>query len=150
MSDAGGGGAGGGRRAGTAAGDAELEARALAIQPRAYAPYSKFRVGAAVRVSGAVYEGVNVENASFPLTVCAERNAIAAAMCAGGRALEAVAVCSDASPPSSPCGGCRQVLLEFAADPAAVTVTAVNPQGERRSWTLAELIPFGFSGRELP
>jgi cytidine deaminase len=143
-------GAGGGGGAGAAAGDAELEARALAIQPRAYAPYSKFRVGAAVRVSGAVYDGVNVENASFPLTVCAERNAITAAVCAGGRALEAVAVCSDASPPSSPCGGCRQVLLEFAADPAAVTVTAVNPQGERRSWTLAELIPFGFSGRELP
>lgn len=130
--------------------DAELEARARAVQPRAYAPYSKFRVGAAVRVSGAIHEGVNVENASYPLTVCAERNAIAAAVCAGDRALEAVAVCSDASPPSSPCGGCRQVLLEFAADPAAVTVTAVNPQGERRSWTLAELIPFGFSGRELP
>jgi len=130
--------------------DAELEARALAVQSRAYAPYSKFRVGAAVRVSGAIHEGVNVENASYPLTVCAERNAIAAALSAGGRTLEAVAVSSDASPPSSPCGGCRQVMLEFAADPAAVTVTAVNPQGERRSWTLAELIPFGFSGRELP
>ena len=120
------------------------------MQPRAYAPSSRFRVGAAVRMSGATYEGVNVENASFPLTVCAERNAIAAAVREGARQLEAVAVCSDASPPAAPCGGCRQVLLEFAADPAAVTVTAINPQGERRSWTLAELIPHGFSGRELP
>lgn len=128
----------------------ELAARAIAVQPRAYAPYSRFRVGAAVRVSGATYEGVNVENASYPLSVCAERNAIAAAVTGGGRVLEAIAVCSDASPPSSPCGGCRQVLLELAPDPAAVTVVAVNPRGERRSWTLAELIPDGFSGRELP
>jgi cytidine deaminase len=69
---------------------------------------------------------------------------------AGKRDLEAVAVSTNASPPSSPCGACRQVLLEFAADPEAVTVTAVNPAGERRSWTLAQLIPDGFSGRELP
>lgn len=131
-------------------GDGELEALALAVQPRAYAPYSKFRVGAAVRMSGKAYGGVNVESASYPLTVCAERNAIAAAVLDGARELEAVAVCSDASPPSSPCGGCRQVLLELAADPAAVTVTAINPRGERRAWTLAELIPHGFSGRELP
>ena len=64
--------------------------------------------------------------------------------------MQAVAVCTDASPPSSPCGGCRQVLIEFANDPERVTVTAINPQGERRSWTLAQLIPDGFSGRELP
>ena len=132
------------------AGDPELEARAREVQPRAYAPYSRFPVGAAVRVSGAIYTGVNVENASYPLTVCAERNAIAAAVGAGARALEAVAVCSNASPPSSPCGGCRQVLLELAPDPAAVTVTAINARGERRSWTLAELLPHSFSGRELP
>jgi cytidine deaminase len=128
----------------------ELEARARAIQPRAHAPYSKFPVGAALRADGAIYEGVNVENASFPLTVCAERNAIAAAVCGGARRLEAVAVCSNASPPAAPCGGCRQVLLELADDPAQVPVVAINPQGERRAWTLAELIPHGFSGRELP
>lgn len=130
--------------------DRELEERARAAQPLAYAPYSKFPVGAVVRMGGKTYEGVNVECASFPLTVCAERNAIAAAIRDGARRLDAIAVCSNASPPSSPCGGCRQVMLEFAADPATVTVTAVNPQGERRSWTLAELIPAGFSGRELP
>lgn len=127
-----------------------LEARALEAQRKAYAPYSKFRVGAALQVSGQVFEGANVENASYGLAVCAERTAVFAAVLAGAHRLEAVAVCTDASPPSSPCGACRQVLLEFAPDPAAVTVTAVNPQGERRTWTLAELIPDGFSGRELP
>jgi cytidine deaminase len=132
------------------AGSDELEAEARAVQPRAYAPYSEFPVGAAVRMGGKVYTGVNVESASFPLTVCAERNAIAAGAGDGARRLEAVAVCSNASPPAAPCGGCRQVLLEFAPDPAEVTVIAVNPQGERRSWTLAELIPFGFRGGELP
>jgi cytidine deaminase len=128
----------------------ELEARALAAQRTAYAPYSRFRVGAAIEMSGQVFDGANVENASYGLGVCAERVAVFAAVIAGARELAAVAVCTDASPPSSPCGACRQVLLEFAPDPAAVTVTAINPRGERRSWTLAELIPDGFSGRELP
>lgn len=127
-----------------------LEARALEAQRKAYAPYSKFRVGAALQVNGQVFEGANIENASYGLAVCAERTAVFAAVLAGAHRLEAVAVCTDASPPSSPCGACRQVLLEFAPDPAAVTVTAVNPKGERRTWTLAELIPDGFSGRELP
>jgi len=129
---------------------AALEARALAAQGRAYAPYSKFRVGAAVLVSGETFDGANVENASYGLGVCAERIAMFAAVIAGAHQLEAVAVCTDASPPSAPCGACRQVLLEFAPDPFAVTVTAVNPRGERRTWTLAALIPDGFSGRELP
>ena len=130
--------------------DPALEARACDAQRRAYAPYSKFRVGAAVQVSGKIYTGVNVESASFPLTVCAERNAIAAAIVDGARELEAIAVCTDAWPPAAPCGGCRQVLLEFAQDPSAVMVTAINGKGERRSWTLAQLIPDGFNGRELP
>jgi len=128
----------------------DLVARAIAAQAKAYAPYSKFNVGAAIVMDGQVFEGANVENASYPLAVCAERTAISAAVVAGARTLEAVAVCTSASPPSSPCGACRQVLLEFAADPAKVIVTAVNPAGEHRSWTLAELIPDGFSGRELP
>lgn len=128
----------------------DLEARAVAVQQRAYAPYSNFKVGAAVAMDGAIYDGVNVESASYPLSVCAERNAIAAGVAAGARHLEVVVVCTDASPPSSPCGGCRQVLREFAAEPANVTVIAINPQGERRTWTLAELLPDSFSGRELP
>ena len=128
----------------------ELEARALALQQRAYAPYSKFRVGAAVRADGRVFEGANVENASYGLAICAERTAMFAAVLAGCRQLEEVVVCTDVSPPSSPCGACRQVLAEFAPDPARVTVTAINTAGERRSWTLAQLLPDSFSGRELP
>jgi cytidine deaminase len=128
----------------------ELEARATAARQRAYAPYSNFKVGAAVQMDGVIYEGVNVESASYPLSVCAERNAIAAGVAAGARQLEVVAVCTDASPPSSPCGGCRQVLREFTDDPAAVQIIAINSQGERRTWTLAELLPDSFSGRELP
>ena len=130
--------------------DAALEAAAQNAQRRAHAPYSRFRVGAAVRAAGEIFEGANIENASYPLAICAERTAVFAAVLSGAHRLEAVVVCSDASPPSSPCGACRQVLLEFAPDPTAVTVTAINPRGERRSWTLAELIPDGFSGKELP
>jgi cytidine deaminase len=99
---------------------------------------------------GAIFDGVNVENASYPLSVCAERNAIAAAVNGGALELEAVAVCTDASPPSSPCGGCRQVLRELAKDPSKVTITSVNNKGERRSWTLEQLLPDSFSGEELP
>ena len=129
----------------------ELYRRTLELKERAYAPYSNFHVGAVLRArDGTLFEGVNVENASYPVCVCAERNAIAAAVYAGVRELEAVAVCTDASPPSSPCGACRQVLAEFAKNPANVTVVAVNTKGEHRSWTLAQLLPDGFSGRELP
>ena len=128
----------------------DLEARAKAAQQRAYAPYSKFKVGAALRANGQTFEGANIENASFSMTICAERTAMSAAVLAGALALEEVAVCTDASPPSSPCGACRQFLSEFAADPRAVRVTATNPAGERRTWTLAELLPDNFTGRELP
>jgi cytidine deaminase len=128
----------------------DLEAKALAALRRAYAPYSKFHVGAAVQMSGQTYDGANIENASYGLAICAERTAIFAAVNAGSTRLEAVAVCSESSPPASPCGACRQVLWEFAADPAAVTVVAFNRGGERRSWTLAQLLPDGFSGKELP
>jgi len=128
----------------------DLEAAALAAKAHAYAPYSKFQVGAAIRVDGEMFTGVNVENASYPLSVCAERNAIAAAIGAGKHHLEEVAVATDASPPSAPCGGCRQVLREFAADPDDVVITAINPQGERRAWTLGQLLPDSFTGSELP
>jgi cytidine deaminase len=127
-----------------------LEDRARAVQPRAYAPYSKFNVGAAIETDAGVFEGVNVESASDPLSVCAERNAIAAAVLGGAKEIRRVVVVTDASPPSAPCGGCRQVLLELAPDPVKVTVVAINGIGERREWTLAQLIPDGFSGRELP
>jgi cytidine deaminase len=127
---------------------------ARAVQANAYAPYSKFKVGAAIVMSGGgdtrYFTGVNVEYASYPLSVCAERNAIAAAVAAGATELQSVCVYTDASPPSAPCGGCRQVLSEFAPFPHSVRVVAVNSKGETRSWTLAQLLPDAFSGKELP
>ena len=128
---------------------AELEQRAAKARQRAYAPYSKFRVGAAVKMSGRTYAAANVENASYGLSVCAERNAVAAAVVAGATRLEAVAVSSDASPPSAPCGACRHFLMEFATDPASVAVIAINPAGERRQFTLAQLLPANFSAKDL-
>jgi cytidine deaminase len=129
---------------------ADLVALASEAQKSAYAPYSKFHVGAAVRVSGQNYSGPNVENASYGLSMCAERTAMFTAVRAGSQSLEEVVVITNASPPSSPCGACRQVLFEFAKDASAVVVTAINPQGEQRSWTLAQLLPDGFKGDELP
>lgn len=128
----------------------DLVALATEAQEAAYAPYSKFHVGAALRASGQLYSGANVENASYGLSMCAERSAMFAAVRAGSQSLEEVVVITDASPPSSPCGACRQVLFEFAKDASTVLVTAINPQGERRSWTLAQLLPDGFKGDELP
>lgn len=129
---------------------AALEAAASEIRLRAYAPYSRFLVGAALAGGGQIFVGANVENASFGLTLCAERAAVVGAVAHGVTKLEAVVVCTVASPPSSPCGACRQVLREFAADPATFRVVATNPRGERREWTLAELLPDSFSGAELP
>ncbi len=128
----------------------DLVAKAIEAMRGAYAPYSKFTVGAALRVSGRTFTGANVENASYGLSMCAERTTMFHAASHGALELEEVVVCTEASPPSSPCGACRQVLYEFAADPTKVIVTSVNPAGEHRSWTLAELLPDGFNGRELP
>jgi len=133
----------------TSSDDRELIAAATEAQTRAYAPYSGFRVGAAVRADGRIYRGANVENATYGLSVCAERNAVIAAVLDGHPAIEAIAVVSDASPPASPCGMCRQTLLEFAGDPARVRVIAINHAGETAEWTVAELIPDGFTGAGL-
>jgi cytidine deaminase len=128
----------------------DLIRRALDVRARAYAPYSRFQVGAALAAGGHVFEGANVENAAYPLATCAERAAVVAAASAGAREIDAIAVATASSPPSSPCGACRQILYELAPDPHKVRVVAVNPAGERREWTLAELLPDGFTGRELP
>ena len=128
---------------------AELMKEAAQIQARAHAPYSKFRVGAAVRAGGVVFAGANIENASYGLCVCAERTAVFAAVLAGHRTIDLVAVYTDVAPPSSPCGACRQVLAEF-ADPGGVRVVAFNRDGVRREWTLEHLLPDAFSGKELP
>ena len=127
---------------------AELWRVALDARAHAYAPYSHFRVGAAVRTAdGRVFAGSNVENASYGLSVCAERAAVVAAVNAGARELVAVAVATGASPPAGPCGMCRQTLAEFALD---LPVTLVNDRGERIDTTLATLLPLAFHGDALP
>lgn len=127
-----------------------LERAAREAQARAYAPYSGFKVGAALLTSsGEIFTGANVENASYGLTVCAERTACIAAALAGHRDIRAICVVTDASPPASPCGMCRQTLLEFTPDPTKVRVIAVGPDGKPAEWTVAELIPHGFTGKQL-
>ena len=119
----------------------------------AYAPYSRFQVGAAVLASsGKVYSGANVENSSYGATVCAERNAIFAAVNAGERKLVAIAVCggkdgvvTDYCPP---CGVCRQVMREF-CDPDEFKVLVVKSADEYRAFTLAELLPESFGPEAL-
>ena len=105
---------------------------------RAHAPYSGFRVGAALRTRrGEIVTGCNVENASYGLTICAERAAVCAAVAAGARSLRRAVVVTDIDPPAAPCGACRQVLSEFGPD---LTVTAVGPR-QSVSWTMGELLP---------
>jgi cytidine deaminase len=121
----------------------ELIAAALAARRRAYAPYSRFTVGAAVRGrDGSVFSGCNVENASFGATVCAERNAVAAAVVGGVKTFRAVAIVTGTSPPSPPCGLCRQVLAEFSP---RMAVLLCNPRGEVVRIRLDRLLPMGFS-----
>ena len=129
--------------------DEELMARAIAAKAWAYAPYSRFAVGAAVAAGDRAWAGANVENASYGLALCAERSAVARAVFDGVRALEAVAVASDISPPAAPCGMCLQTLAEFSPDPARVRVLLGNPRGERRAFTLAQLLPHGFRPVDL-
>ena len=120
---------------------------ARAARRRAYAPYSRFRVGAAVRAGGQVFQGANVENASYGLTLCAERAAVAAAAVAGKRRVEAIAVASGTSPPTPPCGMCLQALAEFAGP--GVPVALGGRRGEVVRTTLGELLPRAFSKRYL-
>jgi cytidine deaminase len=121
------------------------------VRERAYAPYSKYRVGSAVLGDdGRVYVGANVENASYGLSICAERNAVSAAVLGGARHIVACAVVTESEPPAAPCGMCRQTLMEFAPkDPKDVRVTLVNPAGARRSTTLGDLLPMAFRPEDL-
>lgn len=121
---------------------ADLLAAAWQIRGRAYAPYSRFKVGAAVLgTTGRIYCGCNVENASFGLTVCAERVAVFQAVAAGERELTALAVVSDAPVPAMPCGACRQVMAEFGIE----LVVAANLAGQYRCIRLSDLLPQAFS-----
>ncbi|HEX4456503.1 MAG TPA: cytidine deaminase [Polyangia bacterium] len=126
----------------------DLIEAARRVRENAHAPYSRYKVGAAVRTaSGKVFVGANVENASYGLALCAERSAIAAAIAAGETRLAAVAVITASSPPAAPCGMCRQVLAEFAADDLPVAL--VNDAGERSDTTLGALLPHAFRQNDL-
>ena len=122
--------------------DRELLEAALVARERAYAPYSKFLVGAAVRAaSGKIYTGCNIENASYGLTVCAERNALFSAVGAGEREFTALCVVGDTEAPISPFGACRQVMAEFKVP----RIILANLKGDMKEYTLEELLPYGFS-----
>jgi cytidine deaminase len=120
---------------------ADLLTAARAAWRRAYAPYSGFHVGAALRdAEGRVHAGANVENTSYGLSRCAEQSAVQAMATAGGRSFDVVVVVAAADPPATPCGACRQVLYEFGPD---ATVFLVNDEGAWRS-SVAGLLPAGF------
>jgi cytidine deaminase len=124
----------------------DLVTAARSAMDRAYAPYSGFRVGAAIWAGGQVFTGQNIENASYPVSVCAERNAVGRMIDAGVRAIEAVAVVTAAEEPTPPCGACRQVLWEFGPE---CTVTCQTVGGHRETWALADLLPHAFGPRDL-
>jgi cytidine deaminase len=127
----------------------ELFDAARTAQLRAYAPYSRFRVGAAVRSSsGAVYAGCNVENAAYPQGWCAECSALAVMVSAGEREVVEVLVIADGDQLSTCCGGCRQKLREFA--PLTTKVHCCGEEGLRRTFTLDELLPVSFGPEHLP
>lgn len=124
-----------------------LVAAAVAVKPRAYAPYSGFFVGSALLTRGGRHHlGVNVENASYPVGSCAERNAIGAAVTAGDADCVAVAVATDADTPVMPCGMCSQALFELNPD---LQVIAVDRHGHRKEARVRELLPFAYQGEGL-
>jgi cytidine deaminase len=121
---------------------------AARVRENAYAPYSKFKVGAAIRAeSGRVHLGVNVENAAFPEGTCAEAGAIAAMIAAGDTRIAEIAVIADSPRPVPPCGGCRQKLAEFAG--ATCRVTLATTRGEAERTTVASCCPGAFEQGDM-
>lgn len=136
------------RTAGPVPDAAELLRHAREVRERAYAPYSRFRVGAVVvTADGRRFEGVNVENASYRLTSCAEQSAIAAMASSGVRGpIAVVAVIADGDEPCTPCGACRQTIMEFGPD---AVIHAGGGGGRTLTTTIAELLPHSFGAARL-
>lgn len=128
------------------AADALTDAALVAME-NAYAPYSQFRVGAALRATGgAIAVGCNVENSAFPAGICAERAALASAVAHGQRTFDLLVVATEAVEPTPPCGLCRQALVEFAP---SLSIESVTTSGKRASWTLRELLAQPFTPASL-
>ena len=126
----------------------DLLAAATAVRLNAHAPYSRFKVGAAIRAaSGTVYSGCNVENVAYPEGTCAEAGAIAAMVAAGDTVIAEVLVIADCPSPVPPCGGCRQKLAEFAAPDVRVTLCTTD--GATKVMTVADLLPGSFSAAHM-
>ena len=126
----------------------ELKQAAVAMLDRAYCPYSHFPVGAAVECAdGSVYTGCNVENAVYPAGICAERNAMFHAAAEGHTDFVRIVIAGRSEDYCVPCGICRQVMQEFASE---LEVICLNGAGEAKTFTLKELLPYGFDGRWLP
>jgi cytidine deaminase len=126
-----------------------LIAAALAARANAYAPYSRFAVGAAIRAEdGTLHAGANVENAAYPQTQCAEATAIGAMISAGGRRIAEMVVLAEGETLCTPCGGCRQRIREFADRDTPIHLC--GPEGVRRTVTLGELLPLSFGPDNLP
>jgi cytidine deaminase len=125
----------------------ELLAAALAARQHAHAPYSRFLVGAALEDStGRIHTGCNIENATYGLTLCAERVAVFKAMSEGVREFRRIAVAADTETLTPPCGACRQILWEFCGD---IEITLVNPRGKSETLRMKELFPRAFDASFL-
>lgn len=124
-----------------------LEA-ALAVRERAYVPYSRFKVGAAIRAgSGVIYPGCNVENVAYPEGTCAEAGAIAAMIAGGDTRIAEIVVVADSETPTTPCGGCRQKIREFAGPEARITMATLD--GSAMTMTMTDLLPGAFGPEHM-
>ncbi len=125
-----------------------LRDAAFAAMENAYAPYSRFRVGAALRTStGAIVSGCNVENVAYGEALCAERVAVAAAVAQGMKDFEEIAIASESDDPAPPCGSCRQTMSEFAPE---LRVISYAKNGRQATWRLSDLLPEAFALNHLP
>ncbi|SDF62027.1 cytidine deaminase [Sulfitobacter delicatus] len=126
----------------------DLREAAVKVRENAHAPYSEFKVGAAIRTaSGAVFSGCNVENIAYPQGTCAEAGAIAAMVAAGEREIAEVYVVAGSDLPVTPCGGCRQKLAEFGGGDVTVVMATVG--GEEQQMTLGDLLPGAFGAAHM-